>query len=231
MVLTPLQKRVIEQTVNVFETASVKGNYAAIALLDDGPKGQKQVTYGRSQTTEFGKLRELLELYIAKNGTFSEQFRPYLHKIGTESLVHDQYFIDTLVQAGKHDRRMQETQDEFFDERYFKPALQWAISNGFEKPLSMLVIYDSFIHSGSILAFLRKRFPEAPPIKGGSERAWISAYVGVRAEWLTTHSNPILRKTVYRTKCMQNQIAKSNWDLDILPIETQGLKITGEVFA
>jgi len=58
---------------------------------------------------------------------------------------------------------MRQVQDVFFDKRYFQPAMTWADSNGFALPLSALVIYDSFVHSASILGFLRKRFPEEPP--------------------------------------------------------------------
>ncbi|RYG51219.1 MAG: hypothetical protein EOO01_08965 [Chitinophagaceae bacterium] len=36
-----------------------------------------------------------------------------------------------------------------------------------------LVIYDSFLHSGSILEFLRKRFAEMPSSKGGGEKEGI----------------------------------------------------------
>jgi hypothetical protein len=47
-------------------------------------------------------------------------------------------------------------------------------------PLSMLVVYDSFIHSGSVPMFLRKRFIERPPANGGDEKKWIGSYVEVR---------------------------------------------------
>ena len=73
---------------------------------------------------------------------------------------------------------MQRIQDDFFDKRYFQPAMQWADTNEFTLPLSALVIYDSFIHSGSILDFLRKRFPEVPPAKGGNEKTWIQTIRG-----------------------------------------------------
>lgn len=61
-----------------------------------------------------------------------------------------------------------------------------AAKNGFSLPLSALVIYDSFIHSGSILYFLRKRFHEMPTAKGGDEKTWIRQYVGVRQNCLRT---------------------------------------------
>ena len=64
MNLTPQQKSICEHVINVFETGSVAGDYSAIALFADGPHGERQVTYGRSQTTEYGNLRELVQMYV-----------------------------------------------------------------------------------------------------------------------------------------------------------------------
>ena len=64
MNLTPQQKSICEHIINVFETGSVAGDYSAIALFADGPHGERQVTYGRSQTTEYGNLRELVQMYV-----------------------------------------------------------------------------------------------------------------------------------------------------------------------
>ena len=122
---------------------------------------------------------------------------------------------------------MRRVQDEFFDRRYFRPAVQWADTNGFALPFSGLVIYDSFIHSGGILDVLRKRFPEVPPARGGSEKAWITQYVDVRHRWLAHHPKPALQATVYRTRCFTRDIARENWDLSQLPITANGVKVFG----
>jgi chitosanase len=78
-----------------------------------------------------------------------------------------------LRDAGKNDPKMRQIQDEFFDQRYFQPAMAWADQNGFYVAASALVVYDSFIHSGSGPEFLRKRFAEAPPARGGNEKNWV----------------------------------------------------------
>jgi chitosanase len=96
---------------------------------------------------------------------------------------------------------------------YYQPAGHTFEGLGMKEALSMLVIYDSQIHSGGIPSFLRQRFPELPPSKGGDEKAWIAAYVKVRHQWLSTHSRKILQKTIYRTQCFLNQIKNNNWDL------------------
>ena len=226
MNLTAQQKRICEQVINVYETGSTQGNYSAIARFDDGPNRIRQVTYGRSQTTEYGKLHDLIKIYTESAGQLSEKLKPFVAKIGITPLVDDQVFLELLKEAGK-DPVMQRVQDEFFDERYFQPAIKWAAKNGFTLPLSALVIYDSFIHSGSIPEFLRNRFPAKTPANGGNEKDWITEYVDARDNWLRNHSNTLLRKTVYRTECFQREIERGNWDLSKLPIDAQGVKVTG----
>ena len=61
MKLSTGQKRLVERVINVFESGKPEGNYAAMAIFNDGPNNIKQITYGRSQTTEYGNLRELVQ--------------------------------------------------------------------------------------------------------------------------------------------------------------------------
>lgn len=227
MQLTAQQKRICEQVINVFETGKIEGDYGALVTLADGPHGIRQVTYGRSQTTEYGNLEELVQMYADANGMFSAQLRPFIVKIEVTPLADNAEFKQLLRDAGRKDPVMQQIQDEFFDNRYFRPAMQWADANEFTLPLSALVIYDSFIHSGSILGFLRKRFPEVPPAKGGDEKTWIKQYVNVRHKWLANHTKKILQGTVYRTNCFKREIARDNWDLSQLPINANGVKVSG----
>jgi chitosanase len=225
MILTPQQKRICERVLNAFETGSADGDYGNLSIYRDGPCRIRQITYGRSQTTEYGNLRELIAMYVSACGEFSKELKPYVDKIGKQALVDNIDFRQLLKKAGK-DPVMQETQDVFFDRRYFLPAMQWAIQQGFTEALSVLVIYDSFIHSGGILSFLRRSFTEAPPVEGGNERKWIEQYVNTRHNWLANHSNKILQNTVYRTKCFKAEIARKNWDLSQLPINANGVNIS-----
>ena len=226
MQLTEQQKRIIEQVVNVFETGRVTGDYGAIARFADGPHGVRQVTYGRSQTTEYGKLDDLIDRYVKSGGLVSAQLGPFVSKIGVTPLVDDDTFLDLLRKAGR-DPVMQKVQDKFFDARYFQPGMDWATANRFDLPLSALVIYDSFIHSGSIPGFLRKRFPTRVPVNGGAEKDWVRDYVAARDAWLRNHSNSLLRKTVYRTECFKSEIDRNNWDLAQLPIKAHGIAVAG----
>lgn len=226
MKLTATQKRLIERVVNVFETGTVEGNYSAIAIFNDGPNNIEQITYGRSQTTEYGNLRTLIEKYVAANGTLSRKLKPFVEKIGNKALTDNEEFKALLKQAGKEDPVMRKTQDTFFDEKYYQPAIKWAKDNGFIMPLSALVIYDSFIQSGGILNDIRKMFPESSPKNGGNEIEWTTAYVLSREQWLANHFRPAVRKTIYRTKCFKDQIALGNWILNKTPVNANGVKVT-----
>lgn len=225
--ITPIQKSKIEQVINVFETSSPEGKYDALVKFKDyeDPTTKSritQITFGRSQVTEFGNLKSLINAYNEHNGQYASFLNQYINKIGKQpSLSTDQAFCDALKRAGKTDPVMRTCQDELFDSLYYLPALGWFKEMGFTLPLSLLVIYDSIIHSGSIMTFLRQRFSEKAPIKGGNEKIWIEQYVDVRNSWLANHSNEILRNTVYRTACLKQQIKNNNWDLS-MPVTTQG---------
>jgi chitosanase len=225
LALTPAQRAVCERVINVFETGTVRGKYGAIAIFDDGPNDIRQITYGRSQTTEYGNLRELVDRYVTAGGGFADQLRPFVPLIGRTALVDDQTFKDLLRRAGNEDPVMERVQDEFFAIRYFDPAMRWAARNGFMRALSALVIYDSFIHSGSILDFLRARFQEVPPARGGNEQTWIRQYVEVRHDWLSNHPKPVIRASAYRTRDLLREVAAGNWDLAVLPIMANGTPV------
>ena len=225
--LTPEQRLICERVINVFETGSIRGNYGAISIFADGPNDVRQITYGRSQTTEYGNLHELVQMYVDAAGRFSEDLREFAPLVGRTPLVDNSRFKDLLRRAGNEDPVMRQTQDVFFDRRYFQPAMRWADANGFTRALSALVIYNSFIHSGSILPLLRSRFPEVPPAQGGDEQVWIRQYVGVRHEWLLNHHRPAVRASAYRTRDLAREIARGNWDLALQPIMANGVAVDG----
>jgi chitosanase len=226
MNLSTDQRRIIEHVVNVFETGKAEGDYATISIYSDGPHDIRQITYGRSQTTEYGNLRQLVAMYVDAGGTFSNDLRPFADAVGSRPLVDDATFKNLLRRAGREDAAMRTIQDQFFDQAYFRPAVKWADTNGFTEALSALVIYDSFIHSGSILWVIRNTFEESVPGAGGGERAWISAYVDARHGWLSNHPRPAVRATVYRTACFKQEIARANWDLSKLPVVANGVPVS-----
>lgn len=225
MFLTYEQKSLIERVLNVFETGTPTGKYYAIARYNDGPHQIRQITYGRSQTTEYGNLRQLISDYADANGTLSAELKPYVAKIGVVPLVEDETLMGLLKEAGRNDPVMKTVQDAFFDRVYFAPAMRWADENGFVLPLSGLIIYDSFIHSGQIFWFLRKRFTEVPPGQQGDERKWTKSYVEVRNQWLKDHTRADVRASAYRTRDLLAQVNAGNWYLSETPILANGVNV------
>ncbi len=226
MKLLTKQKVLIEHVVNVFESGSTLGNYGAIAIFNDGPNDIPQITFGRSQTTEYGSLRELIKRYTAAGGIYSKKLKLYVEKIGETALTDDQNFKDLIKKAGREDVLMQKTQDTFFDDKYYQPSIKWLTANDFILPLSALVVYDSFIHSGGILSEIRQKFKEIVPKSGGNEIEWTTAYVNARHEWLKNHPRPAVQKTIYRTQCFKDEIKRGNWTLGKTPIVANGIKVS-----
>ena len=217
--ITGFVKKKIEQVVNAFETGSAEGDYDELVKYRDytdpvSKEKKVQVTFGRSQTTEFGHLKALVQDYVNRQGTYANELSPYLNRLGKQpTLATDTEFCTALKNAGKNDPIMRKCQDDLFEAKYYQPAYHWFTTNGFTLPLSMLVIYDSTIHSGGILSFLRKRFATVLPVSGGDEKEWIANYVDVRNKWLADNSSTLLQATVYRTKCFKAAIENDNWDI------------------
>ena len=220
--VTPEIKAIIQSILSVFETGSVEPKYHKLVVMADGKDHSYQITYGMHQTTEQGHLAELISLYLTKaDDVHNAQFKPYSSKIGRVPLYADKEFKRLLIDAGLNDEAMKAAQREFFDGAYWTPAERFFHNNEFEENLSMLVIYDSYIHSGGVPTFLRNRFSEKVPVNGGNERKWIESYTDARHQWFRNNSSELLSKCVYRTQCFKNQITIGNWDLS-LPVNANG---------
>lgn len=222
MITNEIKNR-IKKVINVFEMGTTDIQYPKIYIYKDGPGKIRQITLSFG-ITEYGNLAKLVSLYVEKGGKYADELKPYIPKIGKKPLVNDERFKQLLIAASKEDELMRDAQNEIYDSVYWDKAYRWFKANGFTHPLSMAVIMDSMIHSGSILPFLRNRFKENTPAKGGDEKKWIQEYVKVRRAWLANHSNPILRNTVYRADFFKAQFAKNNWDFDC-PLTAHGKKV------
>lgn len=226
--MTPEFLRLVCRYLNAVEndSASPETDYRSVYLYNDGPGNRKQVTLGRGFTQFGGSLGMVLRRYIAKYGASSPLFQDALAtRFSSASLALDTRFVAALKGAST-EQAMREAQNEVFDEVYLAPALRWAADRQFVLPLSNAVIVDSFLHSGGILDFLMKRFPESKPVAGGNEQSWIKAYVRTRHEWLTSKGKP-LSNTTYRMEFFEQQIIHGNWAFDpaISPLIANGTNI------
>jgi chitosanase len=221
--ITSQHKSKILSITSVFEGGNCNAKYDLIATLPDGPDGRVQLTYGKHQTTEYGNLRLLLLDYVKAGGKYATLLKPYVNSIGvrpllkwdskSEKYVFVQKEVETALKSAGSDPIMCQVQDAFFDKVYWNPAYNFFSANQFTLPLSMAVIYDSYIHSGCVPMWLRDDFAEPTPLNGGGEKAWITQYVNARDLWLEHNPKPILRNTDYRTDCWIECIEKENWDL------------------
>lgn len=212
--ITQEQYEKIIKVIRVFENNSTSAKYGTVTILPDGAGGRKQITLAIGFTQEGGALdlviKKYMELSDSANANILAKYYPT--KTNT-SLYSNTQFITALKEAGD-DPNMQYAQDYVFDNNYFKKAYNWAQENGFKLPLSILIILDSFVHSGQIRQDIRNRFSEVPPAKGGDEKAWDIAYCKARRSWLANHSIKLLHNTVIRMDNLIAAINNNNWDLD-----------------
>jgi chitosanase len=217
----------IRRVLSVAETGQPEWNSGVVYVyLDDNrfEPARRQITLSIGFTEGGGNLKKLLERYVEAEGPLARDLQAFLPGLGDKSrgsLAGNHAFIELLKKAGT-DPIMKRVQCEQFDAMYLNPAMSWAEQHGFTLDLSFLVIADSFLHSGSMLGFLMAKFPEKKPNAGGDEKKWISEYLDARAGWLRNHSNPILRKTVYRVECFMHEAHKDNWNLDQEPLVMNG---------
>lgn len=225
--LTDLQKGAVQAIVNIFETSAPRGDYASVTLLT-GDTGH--LTYGRSQTTlASGNLYLLIKDYVDTDGAvFAKALRPYLSRLDAIDLSLD---LDTdfhaVLRSAGDDTAMQRAQDAFFDRIFWAPAVRSAAYIGSDMPLGMAVIYDSRIH-GSWHAIRDRVIKEFGSLSDLGEKTWMWRYVSYRKNWLATHSNTLLRKTVYRMDSMQTLMGSEKWDLS-LPFSVRGITIDRSV--
>jgi chitosanase len=227
--LTDIQKRAAEAIVNIFETGKTLGDYARVTLLAGDPG---HLTYGRSQTTlGSGNLYLLIKAYCdAPDAACARKLKPYLQRLRDIDIAldRDSAFRTLLSEAGG-DPVMQETQDAFFDRVYWMPAARAAETLGVATPLGTGIVYDSLIH-GSWSAMRDRTIERHGMVNEIGEKKWIADYVAERRNWLATHSNPLLRRTVYRMDAFAALIKADNWALAV-PLTVCGVTVEAAAFS
>lgn len=219
-----------EAIVRIFETSKPFGDYAAVAILNDGAG----ISYGISQFTHrAGSLLAVVEQYFRNGGQVARQVIdesvPMLRKStkrAIETLAENERFKKAL-KAAAITREMRGAQEHVAFEMYLKPAIRACEGSGFGHSLSLAVVYDSMIHGS--WEKIRDRVRIASNRVGQpDEKKWITEYVRKRDAWLA--ANPRLAATRYRTRFFLNQVAISNWGLR-LPIKVQGVTLTDSMIA
>jgi chitosanase len=212
LMITAIQKKTAQAIVNIFETSSVLGDYGSVTVI---PGDTGHLTFGRSQTTlGSGNLFLLLQEYCGNAGAkFAAGLQGFLPRFASKDLTLDtEDHLHNILRATADDALMRETQDEFFDVKYWQVAERAAQRIGITTPLGIAVVYDSTVHGS--LDMIRKRTTDAvgDPATCG-EQAW------------STSPRKDLQATVYRMDAFQRLIDQSQWGLQ-LPLVVRSLEIS-----
>ncbi len=222
--VTATQKKTAEAIVNIFETSEVRGNYASVTLI---PGDTGHLTFGRSQTTlASGNLHDLLKQYSDNGGArFANALMPYLARLRDRDLGLDtDIHFHNVLRSTADDPVMRDTQDEFFDSRYWATAARAADREGITSPLGVAVAYDSTVQ-GSWPALRDRTNAACGTVAAAGERRWINQYVNERGAWLANHSRRDLRATVYRMDAFRRLVALDAWSLT-LPLVVRDVEIS-----
>jgi chitosanase len=220
----PLQKRVAEAIVNIFETGEVLGKYGQVTVIEHD---SGHLTFGRSQTTLSGNLWRLINDYCnAAGARFGARLLPYLPKLRDrlEALDHDQR-LHNLLRATADDPVMRQVQDTFFDQAYWQPAMAEAAKMRIGSALGIAVVYDSMVHGAWEQIRDRTVHQYGPIGTTFSEQDWVKAYIKTRGDWLANNAQAVLHKTVYRMNCFQTLVDHDKWTLE-LPLLVRGKEIS-----
>lgn len=222
--LTATQAAAAKAIVNLFETGEVLGQYGSVTLIA-GDTGH--LTFGRSQTTlGSGNLALLLKQYCANPGArFASRIGPFVPRFAAIDFTLDgEHALHNVLRASADDPVMRETQDSFFDQAYWQPAVRAAAKLGLSSALGTAVVYDSHVH-GSWVAMRDRTTQNAGATVAIGERAWIAAYVATRRAWLENNVRTDLRTTVYRLDAFKRLIDQGFWGLG-LPLVVRGREIS-----
>ena len=222
--LTPTQKKTAEAIVNIFETGDVRGDYGGVTVI---PGDTGHLTFGRSQTTlSTGNLGDLVSRYAGTpSARFANALQPYIARLQARDVGLDgDGLLHNVLRATADDPVMRDTQDRFFDDRYWVPAERAATREGIASPLGVGVVYDSTVHGSWIL--IRDRTNAAiGTVTAAGERPWLTRYVQERRAWLAGSSRTDLRATVYRMDALGRLIDLDGWNLT-LPLVVRGQEIS-----
>lgn len=220
---TATQASAAKAIVNLFETGQVLGDYSAVTVL---PGDTGHLAYGRSQTTlGSGNLAVLIERYCTQAGArFGARLRDWRASMRARDKALDRDLqLHNLLRACADDPVMRDVQDRFFDDTYWQPAVRAAGRLGIRLPLGVAIVYDSWVH-GSWGA-MRDRTDRGGTLQQSGEMEWLERYVDTRRDWLATHANLLLRKTVYRMDAFRALMDQGYWGLE-LPLVVRGREIS-----
>lgn len=131
--------------------------------------------------------------------------------------------MHNLLRACADDPVMRDVQDGFFDDSYWQPAVRAAARLGIRLPLGVAIVYDGWVHG--CWGAMRDRTDRGGSPRQSGEMEWLERYVETRRDWLASHANPLLRRTVYRMDAFRGLMDQGFWGLE-LPLVVRGREIS-----
>lgn len=218
---TAIQTRAMaaaRRIVSIFETGKKQGDSAAVAVLPDGAG----ISYGMHQATHrSGSLYAICQRYIQNGGEQREALSIFLPKLESRDAATIQQMagseeLKKLLREIGQSATMRTAQEQVFDELYMIPAARACARKGWSLPLSLAVVYDSFIQGGFVAVMASYKAATT-----ASEKDAVLGYIVARRKWLAGSKLPIVRKTVYRPDTFKQLASDGNWALDT-PMKIQG---------
>lgn len=212
--LSPIQARTAKAIINIFETGTVLGRYGQVTVI---AHDQGHLTFGRTQSSlGSGNLGRMIAAYCDNHGArFAARLSTYLPKLNDRDVMLDTDFqLHNLLRASADDPIMRDTQDRFFDQGFWQPALNAAAAMGIRTPLGVATVYDSFVH-GSWETMRDLTIERNGDVAKLGEQAWIGAYLATRRNWMATHTRPDIRLTVYRMDALATLAQHQQWSLPL----------------
>lgn len=199
--------------LSIFETSKKRGNASALAVLRDGAG----LSYGCHQATHrAGSLGNVLLAYATLQPEQSVTAMRYhkLLKDRSESNVNRQSdnheLRSWLKKVGLHDPLMLRAQEQVFNRDYMAPATAEWQRRSFTTPLSLVIVYDSFIQGSWHLCRERTSQNHRGPV---SEREWMATYLNEREDFLLSLRTQDQRNSVYRPRALRQLLIQANWQL------------------
>jgi chitosanase len=188
--LTTDQRRVADELVNVFEYSSPSPRYGSCTDLGDG----RGFTCGKvGFTTSSTEVRDIVGAYVEQvPGSPLARHLPRLRELadsGSGSTSGLPGFAADWAKAAT-DPAFRAEQDTFADRLNYAPALAAAHTIGLRTPLGVAILYDTAVQHGTsddpdglpaLLAGTRER-TGGNPADGVAEKAWLLAFLDVRAD-------------------------------------------------
>ncbi|MEV6850015.1 chitosanase [Actinoplanes sp. NPDC051411] len=188
MSLSPDQRRVAHEMVNVFEYSSVSARYDACGDLGDG----RGLTCGEiGFTTSSTEVRDVVAAYTERApGSPLARHLPRLRDLADRGSAStsglEGFAADWAHAAG--DPRFRGVQDAVADRLTYDPAIAMARRLGIRTPLGVAILFDTAVQHGTsddpdgLPALVARAGAQAhgTPAGGVAEKTWLLAFLDVR---------------------------------------------------